>query len=198
MLRITRLHMLLAAIGVAFLSVGAYNWFKIHPLQLRKAPTAAVVPQTPTAELANSSPASPLDAAKTVAQVGEAYDLLRRQFGNIPPVSEPLRAAKQALAAGDSTKALTAARESWQALKIYKGKVADYSADTYQVTRGDTLWRIAAAHSPAKAGAGWVTIWKANQTVVKDFNRIEVGWTLIIPPKPTQYVMPFWKPLGIN
>ena len=54
------------------------------------------------------------------------------------------------------------------------------------------------AHSPARAGEGWVTIWKANKDLVSDFNRLEVGWTLKIPPKPTQYITSFWKPQSLR
>ena len=188
--RITRLHMVLAFIGLICLSLGGYNWFKAHPrtIELVKKTEAPPPPPVDTRHQ---------DAARLVAQVGEAYTPYRKKFGNVAPISTPLREAKQRLAAGDDAGALASARDAWRALKIYREKIKEYS-DAYEVVRGDTLWRIAAAHSPAHAGAGWVTIWKANQTQIPDFNRIEVGWTLTIPPKPTQYVMPFWKPLGIN
>jgi nucleoid-associated protein YgaU len=118
---------------------------------------------------------------------------MRRQYGDIPPISRPLRAGKQFLAQGHSEEARLAARDAWQALKTFRVKVAAVSP-TYQVVRGDTLWRIARTHSPVHDGAGWVTIWKANQSLVNNFDRIEVGMTLTIPPQRTEYVMPFWKP----
>jgi hypothetical protein len=73
-------------------------------------------------------------------------------------------------------------------------KKARTPAGRYTVSRGDTLWRIAAVHSPVRQGPGWVAIWKANRSTVKDFDRIEVGWNLQIPQRPQDYVTRFWKP----
>ncbi len=70
--------------------------------------------------------------------------------------------------------------------------------ETYEVVRGDTLWRIAAVHSPIHQGPGWVTIWRANQRTIKNFNRIEVGSTLHIPGEPRRYVMAYWQPRQLH
>src|SRR6185437_83979 len=64
----------------------------------------------------------------------------------------------------------------------------------YDVVKGDTLWTIARDHSPVRAGPGWVGIWKANRTTVKDFDRLEVGWSLQIPPDARAYRTAYWKP----
>ena len=133
------------------------------------------------------------NVAQSLATIGEAYRPLRLQFGEIPPIVKPLRTAKSYLAQGQYELAMASARDSWKALKTFRKKVGSVP-DTYQVTRGDTLWRIAAMHSPAHSGAGWVTLWRVNQSVVNDFNRIEVGMMLKIPQRRAQYVMPFWRP----
>jgi nucleoid-associated protein YgaU len=195
MLRITRLHLLIAFIGVICLGVGLFNWYRQSepsvPVSVPKPNT--LIPQMPPSA-ATHPPADQAEAAaRMVATVGEAYKPLHQRYGDIPPVSRPLRAAKQQLAEGHADRALGSARESWLALKAFRAK-ARPAEGIYQVRRGDTLWRIAEAHSPARAGAGWVTIWKANQDRVSDFNKLEVGWTLNIPPQRQQYEMPFWKP----
>lgn len=133
------------------------------------------------------------EATQSVAVIGEAYQPLRRQFGDIPPISKPLRAAKRYLAGEQYELAMTSAQTSWKALKTFRQRVRSVS-QTYSVVRGDTLWHIARMYSPVRQGPGWVTIWKANKDLVGDFNRIEVGMNLKIPQKRSQYVMPFWKP----
>jgi hypothetical protein len=67
-------------------------------------------------------------------------------------------------------------------------------SERYQVTKGDTLWTIARDHSPVHQGAGWVTIWRTNKHTVKNFDRIEIGWNLSIPPEPKTYITAYWRP----
>jgi hypothetical protein len=62
------------------------------------------------------------------------------------------------------------------------------------VAQGDTLWGIAAEHSPARQGPAWVAIWKTNKALIKNYDRLEAGTRLAIPPKLEQYVMPYWRP----
>jgi len=64
----------------------------------------------------------------------------------------------------------------------------------YKVLRGDTLWAIARHYSPAKAGAAWVGIWKANKKIIKDFDNLEAGLELTIPQERRAYFTAFWKP----
>lgn len=66
--------------------------------------------------------------------------------------------------------------------------------DEYRVRAGDTLWAIARDKSPVRAGAGWVGIWKANQKMIRDFDRLEAGLNLLIPQTRHAYVTRFWKP----
>jgi nucleoid-associated protein YgaU len=198
-IQVTRLHLLIAGIGVICLFWGTLTWLGQREdamghaalTQAHVKPTGQEV-QTP----ANSEEARRKTAA-TIATVGEAYRVLCKQFGELPPVAKPLRAAKRYQAEGKTDLAIASASEAWKVIKAFRSK-AGSMMQTYQVARGDTLWRIAAVHSPVHDGAGWVTIWKANQDRVSNFNRIEIGWTLTIPQKRTQYIMPFWKPQALN
>ena len=209
MLRITRLHLFLIGIGVICLLAGAAKLYcdikgiplpailskplmKSTPVKPPPVPPVRTAP-APTTQ----SPVDPKEAAQTIAVVGEAYRPLLSQFGDIAAISEPLRAAKKFQSDGNTAEAMAAGLAAWKALKQYRAKAAQ-EPDTYEVTRGDTLWKIAAARSPVKAGAGWVAIWKANKNFVNNFDRLEVGWLLKIPPKRAQYVTPFWSPSSIH
>jgi nucleoid-associated protein YgaU len=201
-LRLTRLHLLLAGIGFVSIFLGVLNWIgENEDATGRKALTQAeMLKATAQQRMARvkQQGSSALDhlhrnASVSLATVGESYRLLSRQYGDIPPISRPLRAGKDNLVRCQDQEALENARIDWQALKSFQKK-AESASGGYQVVRGDTLWRIARTHSPVRSGAGWVTIWKANKNTVPNFNRLEVGWTLEIPPERSQYAMPFWKP----
>jgi LysM repeat protein len=131
--------------------------------------------------------------AKTIATVGEVYKLALQKSGPIPEVAQPLRAAKKYWADSQWTEARTSAQIAWEALKEFQAK-GESTNDTYEVVKGDTLWRIARDRSPVHQGPGWVTIWKANKNKIKDFNRIEVGLNLTIPEAPRTYIEPYWRP----
>jgi len=206
MLRITRLHLLLGGIGGICLLLGLLDWWGIQRemqgrMALERARAMREAQQRRVAALSKTESAAMAQQRNTVAQslvtIGEAYRPLRRQFGDIPPISKPLRSAKALLAQQRYEPAMASARQAWQALKTFRKKVGAVP-ESYQVVRGDTLWRIAAMRSPVHAGAGWVTIWKANQPLVNDFNRIEIGMTLKIPQRRTQYIMPFWRPASLR
>jgi nucleoid-associated protein YgaU len=195
MVRITRLHVLLLVIGFVGL-VGALKWMKVKDKPVEPAPSpvpAAFTEGAPAQEAADPADRLKREAARTAANVGALYQPLRKKYGDIPAVSQPLRTAKAQLAQGQHEQALASARIAGQAIKAFGGKI-DKAGTLYQVARGDTLWTIAAAYSPVRAGAGWVAIWKANKDLVTNFDRLEVGWTLAIPPQKADYVMPFWKP----
>jgi len=49
----------------------------------------------------------------------------------------------------------------------------------YTVQRGDTLWKIAQHYY--RNGALWPKIYNANRSIIKNPNRIQVGWRLVIP-----------------
>lgn len=197
---ITRLHIVLGLITAAGAAGGGYYWWMNHPeaarLFLRPKPTAQVQrPIVPAPRTVPSSPSTslPADAAKLVAIVGEAYLPLHKTYGEIPAVAVPLRAAKNHMAGGEYPQAMAQARTAWEALKSARGR-GTLPPDTYVVVKGDTLWRIAAEHSPVRQGPGWVTIWKANKKLIKNFDRLETGWELTIPVQPRQYVTAYWKP----
>jgi nucleoid-associated protein YgaU len=195
MLRVTRLHILLFLIGIGCFAFGTFRWLNQGRSAGDRAPETVQPVPAPTPEMQAAQAGDQLQqqARQAIATVGEAYRPLSRQYGEIAPIVRPLRAAKKFQAEKHPEEALLAARDAWQALKTFRVKVAAAAPD-YQVVRGDTLWKIAQAHSPVHDGAGWVTIWKANQSQVHNFDRIEVGMTLTIPPQRTDYVMPFWKP----
>jgi nucleoid-associated protein YgaU len=198
---------------------GLYNWQKQRspeqPMIRRGTPLSTPPPAEPPSTRPAPTPAAHAPAPNvnsqeeqardrmhdlalhSVANVGEAYRPLRQEFGDIPPISRPLHAAKDQLARGQDEEAFRLARESWQAVRKFKKNVASIPG-VYQVVRGDTLWQIARAHSPVKQGPGWVTIWKANKSVVPNFNRIEVGTHLKIPQKRSDYNMPYWQPRPLN
>lgn len=59
---------------------------------------------------------------------------------------------------------------------------------TYTVHRGDTLWSIAKKEEHFGFGHRWYDIWKANESVIEDFDRIVSGQVLVIPlDKPEGY-----------
>ncbi len=134
------------------------------------------------------------NAARIVANVGETYRALAKSSGEIPGIADPLRSAKNYLAVGNDELALSSANQAWTTLKNYR---KSDPLETYEVVRGDTLWRIARDHSPVRQGPGWVTIWKANKNTVKNFDRIDVGLNLKIPSQSAQYVTPYWKPRNL-
>ena len=192
-MKVKRLHVLIASIGMACLFFGVLNWMSDYrdeqgAAALNRDRLPRVMPghaeMTVARQEVEAVERLRWDAAQSVAVVGEAYKPLRRQFGDIPPISRPLRAAKERQARGLSAEAQASARESWLALKAFRGKVSA-ATQSYQVVRGDTLWRIARSHSPARDGAGWVTIWKANKNLVTNFDRLEVGLTLTTPGHAT-------------
>jgi nucleoid-associated protein YgaU len=187
-LRVTRLHLFIVAIGILCLSTGGFFWMKQHVIAPINPPLAQSQP--PKVDMTEKLHQ---EAARALASVGEIYKPLCKRFGDVPEIAQPLRAGKQSLAQGESAKALSLARAAWLALKDFRQK-SDAASQPYHVARGDTLWTIAEKHSPVKAGVGWVTIWKANKMQIENFDRIEIGWTLTIPSQRAEYVMPFWKP----
>ena len=164
---------------------------RIVEKRLPVVPAPASRPVTPPA--LSTAPTEKQTVAQMIATVGEAYRALPKPSGEVPAVVHPLRAAKNYLASDELHLAMMCARQAWTALKnIHKTKEA--GAESYEVIKGDTLWRIARDHSPVHQGPGWVTIWRVNKRTIKDFNRIEVGWNLSIPDKPSQYIEPYWRP----
>lgn len=64
--------------------------------------------------------------------------------------------------------------EIGQKLSIADVKVNSVAvADTYQVVRGDSLWKIATAQY--NDGYKWVNIWNLNKDKIKNSNELEVG-----------------------
>jgi hypothetical protein len=199
-MRITRLHLLLVLVGLSGAGYGAYYWMNRMPAEttvshLPKPP--AIAPAHPASIPIVSHPkADPVEAAarREVATVGLQYDALRQKYGDLPSVAAPLRMAKLHLAQGRYELARGSAKQVAIAIKTLNQPHSGTAPETYQVVRGDTLWRIAQDHSPVHQGPGWVTIWKANKRTVKNFDRLEVGWNLKIPQSAQQYATPFWKP----
>src|SRR4051812_19830739 len=121
-MKITRLHIMIAAIGAVCIAYGLFNWIR-EKQQLRTRQTlfrikTEMATAHPTIESVNQQTEDAMTrqtklAAQSIATVGEAYKPLRRQFGDIPPISRPLRAAKQSQAKGQSQQALVSAREAW-------------------------------------------------------------------------------------
>lgn len=208
-MRITRLQLLIIAIGLVCLLFGISTYLKQRSDQkaLDALEEARRLQDAQTHRMAanrnvNQQEKSAVDhlaqnARQSIAVVGEAYRPMIKQYGDIPPIATPLRAAKTFLEQNHYEEAVASARESWQALKDFRAKAAT-APGMYVVARGDTLWHIARAHSPVRQGPGWVAIWHANEGAVPNFNRIEVGTSLTIPQERSQYIMPYWKPRGIH
>jgi len=207
-MRITRLHILLGLIGLGLVGYGIFSWMqrRAQPVPGMTSPPSPIVnkqvPRIPSiapstrpavSPLVSATPAKRESVARTIATIGEAYKALPRLSGEIPSIAQPLHLAKDYLASDHLDLAMVCARQAWTALKKFQ-PTKETLGESYEVVKGDTLWRIARDRSPVHQGPGWVTIWKANKRVVKDFNRIEVGWNLAIPDKPSQYVEPYWRP----
>ena len=205
MIRFTRLHVLITIVGLICIVWGALLWEEnridntgletlqhaqnTQHLQERRVASMKDVRQQEDVAMERLRKT----VISSVAIIGEAYKPLHDQYGDIPPIAGPLHEAKSYIASQQYDLAMSSAQESWKALKLFRAKAASVGVN-YHVVRGDTLWQIAQRHSPVKQGPAWVTIWKANKDLIKDFNRIEVGWDLKIPPKPSQYLLPYWKP----
>lgn len=192
-MRITRLHLLLLSFALIGAGYEGFVWWH----RQRSAPEPRIFPKPDISPAPVSPPAAEEPAvsgqacARTLAIVGEAYRALAEQSGNIPAIAVPLRSAKAAQAAGHYARAMVSAKEAWEAVKRYRKTAA---SGAYTVVKGDTLWAIARDHSPVRQGPAWVVIWRANQRLVKDFDRIETGWRLRIPLKRSMYITRYWKP----
>lgn len=65
------------------------------------------------------------------------------------------------------------------------------SAVSYTVQRGDTLWKIAKMKEHFGQGHRWYDIWKANEEIIADFDKLISGQVLTIPlDKPDGYEWP--------
>lgn len=202
-MRITRLHLLIAFIGLACAGYGFYTWkqraldVSVPPLPSLLRSTApskaapAVSPKTVSSSPATSDESLKASSARQLAEVGAAYERLRSQVGDIPDIAGPLRTAKRHQAQGRHELVAVFAKQAWRALKDFK---EGHTSDTYQVLRGDTLWGIAKLHSPVKQGPAWVGVWRANKKIIKDFDHLPAGLVLAIPQDPNLYVTRYWTP----
>jgi hypothetical protein len=188
-MRITRLHLLILLIGLAVAGYGVYVW-QMHP---KPSAVSSVTPRKasePESLISKKFLHTNAETAKQkVALAGESYAIFRKTHGDVPAVAAPLRQAKNKLALQKWDEAIQQADAATVAMRN-----ARQSAPEYTVAKGDTLWTIAERHSPVREGGGWYAIWKANQKTVKDFDRIEIGWSLNIPAQPRQYATRYWKP----
>lgn len=66
-----------------------------------------------------------------------------------------------------------------QQVKAQSKKKTVSKSKTYKVKRGDTLWAIAKKYYGS--GAKYPTIVNANKKLIKNPNKIQVGWKLTIP-----------------
>ncbi len=195
-LRVTRLHVFLGIIGGVLLTLGALAlWNEYQSLKPKPADVTALPYPDPAANTIQVAPKPETRrqaVAQSIATVGEAYRVIQNEFGDVLPISRPLHLAKVYQEQGKTAEAMNSAREAWTAVKTFRAKAG--TVGRYQVTPGDTLWKIAATRSPVRSGNGWVAVWKANQKLIRDFDQLEVGWVLSIPTQRSQYVTPFWKP----
>ena len=213
-MKITRLQLLIALLGVIFLIFGVSTWMKqrsdeqaelalerAHALQamnqrkIQKEP--AEPPVNVPQEEADAAAHLRTNAKQTIAIVGEAYKPLLQRYGEINEIGNPLRAAKTYLEDDKLEQALDAAKEAWKAVKDFREHENPVSG-VYTVRKGDTLWRVAVTQSPFHQGPGRVTIWKANKEEINDFDRVEVGTKLQIPIDPKAYILPYWRPRALQ
>jgi hypothetical protein len=128
---------------------------------------------------------------------GFAYYEWQQQH-SVPPISHATPKVSPAQTSSPArsvpVKSLTMPRPSQAPIVAGDSSQQDANSERYEVAKGDTLWTIARDHSPVHQGAGWVTIWRTNKRTVKNFDRIEIGWNLTIPPEPRTYITAYWKP----
>ena len=193
-MKITRLHLLLGLICAGIF----YGWWH---LRNQNTPTPTPIPTptststptpTPTPAPVASAPVNTQDIDTLIKSITERYSPLEKQFGKNDDVSTPFEQAKTSLESKQLDAALLFAKRAMDALTHYEETLRQRT-DLYEVKEGDTLWQIAADHSPVRRGAAWVVIWRANEKVIADFDHVPGGLFLKIPQKKSEYRTRYWK-----
>ena len=139
-------------------------------------PEEPVVDQTAIAERAIADAKAANDQAKAAGAAWRDTDELIKQ-------------AEEALAAGDTGKAIQLAnqarRQAENALKQHQAEMAKMEqtpppSETYSVVSGDTLWGISAKSEIYGNPYQWPLIYKANRSQIQDADLIFPGQNLMI------------------
>jgi nucleoid-associated protein YgaU len=117
-------------------------------------------------------------AREVVAIAGEEMKIAGSRNKDIASGQQILRQAKELFSAGNNDAAIQKARE---AIDQFQHAASRTLRATYTIQRGDTLWDISKRDDVYGRGAQWVTIWRANEKKIPDFDVICRNQELIIP-----------------
>jgi nucleoid-associated protein YgaU len=174
-LKITKLHIILLVVVLAFGTIFSYQY-----QQERKRQAAIAEAQRRKAEedarerLAREQQQAA--AVKAVAVAGEYWLTGKKEGKDLAIPQETLRKAKESLTAGNFELAESMARQA-----IEEFKTAKTLNVTYTVKRGDSLWRIARMTAHYGKGSMWPVIWRANEHKIPDFDVLRRNQVLLIP-----------------
>lgn len=131
-------------------------------------------------------------AQRAIADAKAANEKAKAAGAEWRDTDELIKQAEEALAAGDTGKAIQLAnearRQAENALRQHMAELAKQqeqpkamAADSYTVMTGDTLWGISSKSAIYGNPYQWPLIYKANRSQIKDADLIFAGQNLSIP-----------------
>lgn len=178
-IHITKLHLILFFTAVMitmyfFLLQNQQYSFLNYFDRVEKPPVEAVEPP-PVRDIATIRH----NTRKVIAVAGEEMKIAVHKGKNVSAGKALLRQAKRLEQEGEYTRAVNIALQSIDVFKAKTAKIVKLSG--YTVKRGDCLWNISKRKDIYGKGSGWVTIWRANEKRIPDFDEIYSGQKLTIP-----------------
>lgn len=188
-IRITKLHLMLflTAVMLTFFfflqqsqqySMNAL--FDRFPYEIIKKKPAFVAPAAESRDIPAQSVIRDTieqDTRQVIAVAGEDMKIAIKQGKDVAEGQSVLRRAKDLFSEEQYRPAMHQAQQAIEEFKIASVKLLS----TYRVKRRDTLWAIARRQDVYGRGSKWVTLWRANEEKISDFDYIYSGQVLTIP-----------------